>query len=38
MLSSKNNKRYSEKYTKKVRMFKRGYTISDNKNEAENEK
>ena len=35
-LSFKNNRRYSKK--KQVRLFKRGYMINDNKNEAENEK
>ena len=38
-LSSKNNGRYSKKmYKKPVRLFKRGYMINDNENEAENEK
>ena len=37
-LSSKNNRRYCKKFTEKqARVFKRGYIINYNKNEAENE-
>ena len=38
-LSSKNNRLYSKNIQKKhVCLFKRGYMINDNKNEAQNEK
>ena len=38
-LSSKNNRRHSKNVQKKpARLFKRGFMINDNKNEAENEK
>ena len=37
--SSKNNRKYSKKCTKKqVRLSKRGYLINNNENEAKNEK
>ena len=36
MLSSKNNRRYCKnKYKKQISLFKFGYMINDNENEAE---
>ena len=34
-LSSKNNRRYSKKWTENINLFKFGYMINDNENEAE---